>query len=114
MPTVTVPGDDITTSQVADALRDGLGPRYTVLPGTGISWNPVDRLRPEHADAIVVGLGSARLLRAQVKITHSGRQTVLHLTSGGISPLIRLTNRLWITEKARRVLRAAPDLRRGE
>jgi hypothetical protein len=79
MPTITVLRGDITTSQVAEVLRNGLG--------------------------------SAQLARAQVKITHSGDQTVLHVSSGGISPLIRLANRLWITQKTFRVLQAAPGLR---
>ena len=39
------------------------------------------------------------------------RQTDLHVIAGGISLLTRLPNRLWIAEKARRVLQAAPSLR---
>jgi hypothetical protein len=111
MSIITVPRSDVTSDEVTDALRHGLGPRYKVLPGTGVScWNPIGGPRPDHPDTIVVGAGSTRVTRAQVRISHDAGETILHVSSGGIS-LWTLTNRLWIARKVRQVLRAAPSLR---
>jgi len=35
MRTITVHRDDVTIEEVSEALRQGLGPRYKVLPGWG-------------------------------------------------------------------------------
>jgi hypothetical protein len=41
---ITVPRSDVTSDEVADALRQGHDARYNVLPGTGVNcWNPVGR-----------------------------------------------------------------------
>jgi hypothetical protein len=111
MSTITVPRPDVTSDEVADALRAGLGPRYHVLPGKGVNWNPVGGPRPDHPDTIVVGTGSNKLFRAQVRISQSGGETILHVSPGGIGPVPRVTNRLWIARKIGEVLRAAPNLR---
>ena len=109
--TITVPRSDVTSYEVADALRRGLGPRYKVLPGMGVScWNPVGGPRPGHPDTIVVGTGATRLSRAQVRISKDAGETILHLSPGGIS-VWTLINRLWIARKVRQALRAAPSLR---
>lgn len=111
MSTITVPRSDVTNDEVADALRQGLGSRYEVLPGTGVNcWNPVGGPRPDHPDTIVVGAGSARLSRAQVRISHDAGATILRVSPGGIG-LLTLTNRLWMVRRVRHVLRAAPSLR---
>jgi hypothetical protein len=111
MSTITVPRADVTSDEVADALRQGLGSRYKVLPGTGVNcWNPVGGPRPDHPDTIVVGTGSTRLSRAQVRISQDAGKTTLHVSPGGIG-LLTLANRLWIVRKVRQVLRAAPSLR---
>lgn len=111
MPTITVPRPDVTTEEVSEVLRQELGPRYNVLPGKGVNWNPVGGPRPDQPGKIVVGTGSTRLFRAEVVVSQHSGQTVLHVISGGLSLLPRLTNRLWIAEKVRRVLQAAPNLR---
>jgi len=108
---ITVPRSDVTSDEVADALRQGLGSRYNVLPGKGINWNPVGGPRPDHPDTIVVGTGSTRLFRAQVRISHDSGETFLHVSPGGLTLPLRLTNRLWIARKVGQVLRAAPSLR---
>ena len=108
--TITVPRSDVTSDEVADALRQGLGSRYNVLPGTGVNWNPVGGPRPDHPDTIVVGTGSTRLSRAQVRISQNASETILHVTPGGIG-LLTLANRLWIVHKVRQALRATPTLR---
>jgi hypothetical protein len=111
MYTITIPRADVTSEEVADALRQGLGSRYEVLPGTGVNcWNPVGGPRPDHPDTIVVGTGSTRLSRAQVRISQVAGKTTLRVSAGGIG-LLTLTNRLWIVRKVRQVLRAAPSLR---
>ena len=111
MSTITVPRLDVTTEEVGEVLRQGLGPRYNVLPDKGINWNPVGGPRPDQPGKIVVGTGSARLFRAEVVVSQRSGQTVLHVIAGGLSLLPRLTNRLWIAEKVRRVLQAAPTFR---
>ena len=110
MSAITVPRSDVTSDEVADALRQGLDSRYHVLPGTGVNcWNPVGGPRPNHPDTIVVGTGSTRLSRAQVRISQNAGETILHVSPGGIG-LFTLANRLWIVHKVRQVLRAAPTL----
>ena len=111
MSTVTVPRSDVTSDEVAGALRQGLGSRYNVLPGTGVNWNPVGGPRPDHPDTIVVGTGSTRLFRAQVRISHEAGETILNVSPGGIGPVPRITNGLWIARKMRQVLRGASSLR---
>ena len=109
MSTITVPRSDVTSDEVADALRRGLGSRYNVLPGPGVNWNPVGGPRPDHPDTIVVGTGSTRLARAQVKISQDAGKTTLSVSPGGFG-LLTLASRLWIVRKVRQVLRVAPSL----
>jgi hypothetical protein len=111
MSTITVPRPDVTTEQVSEVLRRGLGTRYNVLPGRGMNWNPVGGTRADHPDKIVVGTGSTRLFRAEVTITQSPGQTIIRVIAGGLTLPVRLTNRLWIAEKVQWVLQAAPSLR---
>jgi hypothetical protein len=40
MSTITVPRSDVTSDEVADVLRQGLGARYDILPGKGIKLEP--------------------------------------------------------------------------
>jgi hypothetical protein len=111
MSTITVPRPDVTTEEVAEVLRQRLGPRYHVLPGRAVNWNPVGNPRLDHGDAIVVGTGSNRLFRAQVKISRRPGETLLHVSPGGIGPVPRITNRLWIARRVRQALVAAPSFR---
>jgi hypothetical protein len=111
MPTIAIPRSDVTSEEVSEALRRGLGPRYKVLTDTAANWNPVGNLRPDHPDRIVIGTGSARVFRAQVTISEHSGQTLLHVIPGGISLPLRLLNRLWISQKVQNVLQAAPGLR---
>jgi hypothetical protein len=46
-----------------------------------------------------------------VRISHDAGETILHVSPGGIGPVPRITNRLWIVRKMRQVLRSAPSLR---
>jgi hypothetical protein len=111
MPTITVPRPDVTTEEVSEVLSGGLGPRYNVLPGKGMNWNPVGGPRPDQPGKIVVGTGSTRLFRAEVVLSQRSGQTVLHVIAGGLTLVPRVINRLWIAERVRRVLQAAPTLR---
>ncbi len=111
MATITVPRPNVITEEVADALRAGLGQRYNVLPGVGINWNPVGNARANHPDSIVVGTGSNKLFRAQVKISRGPAETQLHVSPGGLTPPFRLTNRFGIERKVLQVLHDAPNLR---
>jgi hypothetical protein len=111
MSTITIPRPEVTTEEVSEVLRRGLGPRYNVLPGKGMNWNPVGNPRAQLPDKIVVGTGSTRLFRAQVTLSRDSGHTDLHVVAGGLTLPARLTNRLWIAERVRRVLQAAPSLR---
>ncbi|MDQ2894368.1 MAG: hypothetical protein M3Y09_01775 [Actinomycetota bacterium] len=110
MSTVTI-ARDVTTEEVADALRHGLAPKYNVLPGVGINWNPVGNVRANHPDSIVVRPGSNRFIRTQVKLSRGPGATTLHVSPGGLTLTSRLTNRLGLDRKVLRVLRDAPSLR---
>jgi len=72
-----------------------------------MNWNPVGGPRPDHADMITVETTPTRLFRAEVKVTPQPGKTIIHIIAGGIGPLPRLINRLWIAEKVRRVLQTA-------
>jgi hypothetical protein len=108
--TITVPRSGVTTEEVSEVLRQRLGPRYRVVSGKGMNWNPVGSPRPDQPGKIVVGIGSTRLFRAQVTVSPHSGQTELHVLAGGISLPVRLSNRLWIADKVRRVLQTAPTL----
>ena len=107
MRAITIPRPDVTTEEVSEALRQGLGSRYNVLPEKGMNWNPAGGPRPDQPGKIVVGTGAARLFRAEVIISRHSGQTVLRVIGGGLTLPVRLTNRLWIADKVRRVLQAA-------
>ena len=110
MPTITVTRSGVTSDEVADALRRELGFRYHVLPGTGVNWNPVGGPRPDHPDTIVVGVGSTRLFRAQVRISQAVGETILHVSPGVLTVVPRLINRVWIARKVTQVLRTTSSL----
>lgn len=69
-----------------------------------MNWNPVGGPRPDHPDMITVETTPTRLFRAEVNVSPQPGATVVHVIAGGIGPLPRLVNRLWIAEKVRRVL----------
>lgn len=108
--TVTVPRPEVTNEEIAEALRQGLGPKYHVLADPAVNWNPVGHPRPDHPGTVVVGIGSSRLFRAQVSISHDSGPTILRVTPGGIGPILRLTNTVWIARKVRDAMRNASSL----
>jgi hypothetical protein len=110
MTTLTLPRPDVTTDEISDALRHGLGARYTVIPGSAKNWNPLGNPRPDHDDTIVIGTGSTRIFRAEVTITQSSGHTHLHITPGGLTLPLRLLNRTWIARKVCHALQVAPSL----
>jgi hypothetical protein len=100
----TVPRSDLSVEEVADVLRRGLGPQYHVLPGVAVNLNPVGQPRPGHPDEIVVGRGSNKLFRAQVRLSQRAEDTVVHVRAGGLSLVPWLINRVWIARRVGRVL----------
>jgi hypothetical protein len=108
MPTIVIRRPDVTTQELADLLRRQLDPRYHVLPDTALNWNPIGYPRPGHPDTVVVGTGSNRLFRAQVKLTRGPGATRLHISPGGIGPVPRVTNRIGIARRVVQALDAAP------
>jgi hypothetical protein len=103
MSTITVAQANLTGEKVSEALRNGLGPRYSVLAGTRMAQSSRGTPHPGEADAILVGSGSNRVWRAEVEIIRHARQTSFNVSSGGIS-WIRLVNNLGIARKIRKVL----------
>ena len=103
MSAITVIGADLTSEKVSKALRNGLGSRYNVLPGTRMAQSSRGKPHPDQPDAILVGTGSNRIWRAEVEITRHAQQTSFNVSSGGIS-WIRLANNHGIARKIGKVL----------
>ena len=91
------------------ALRDGLGPDYNVLPGMRLTRAPFAEPVPGTPDTIVVGTGNNRVRRAQVSIIHNSGETQLSIIPGGLISDFVL-NAVGIARKTRRVLADAPGL----
>jgi hypothetical protein len=109
MPTVTVPRADLSTEEVVQALKDGLGERYNVLPGKAIGRTMYQAEHDGQPNQIVVGTGENRLVKAQVTITPQGGQTELRIRPGGLS-WDWLMNNFGVVQKVRQVLASAPNL----
>jgi hypothetical protein len=107
--TIKVPRD-VTPEEVTQALRDGLGPEYNVLPGTRMTRIPFTKPHPDNSDNILVGKDSNRVWRAQVKLTHRSGRTDIRISPGGVLSQL-VVNTFGIARKARRVLLDAPGLR---
>jgi hypothetical protein len=108
--TIAVPRPDLRTDEVVEALRDGLGPGYNVLPGMRQTRAPFSEPVPGSPDTIVVGIGSNRVQRAEVKIVRRSGSSEIHISPGGlVSDLV--LNTLVIARKVHRVLASAPGLR---
>jgi hypothetical protein len=85
MPKITVPRANLTTDEVVAVLRDGLGPRYNVLPGMAIGRTILQDPRKGQPNMIVVGTGENRIVKAQVTITPLDGQTQLRISPGGVT-----------------------------
>jgi hypothetical protein len=110
MSTVTIPRADVTSDEVSAALSEGLGPRYDVRSGMRarlLGWGEPEESQP---DDIVVGSGTGRVWRAQVRIDRQAGQTHIRIAPAGLT-WIRLINTFGVARKVRRALLAAPDLR---
>jgi hypothetical protein len=113
MYTIAIPRPDLRTDEVVQALRDGLGPGYNVLPGMRQIRAPFSDPVPGSPDMIVVGTGSNRVQRAQVTIVRGSERSEIRISPGGlISDLV--LNTLVIARKVHRVLAGAPGLRAPE
>jgi hypothetical protein len=111
MPAVTVSRADLTTEDVAAALRDGLGVDYNVLPGMAIGQLAFQGPRRGQPNTIVVGAGDNRLIKAQVTITPLDGQTRLQIRPGGVT-LDLLINTFGVARRVRGVLANSPGLSR--
>jgi hypothetical protein len=110
MSKITVPRADLTTDEVVQALHQGLGQEYNVLPGMRLTLAPFGKPEPGTPDTIVVGLGGNRVRRAEVSIVRRSGECELHISPGGLTS-DRLLNMLVTTPKIRRALADAPHLR---
>jgi hypothetical protein len=95
MSTITVARANVTSREVSEALRDGLGPGYNVLPGMRMARHPFfpsfSKPHPDKADVILVGTASNRFRRAQVEIRRHMQQTLIEVSPDGIA-WVRLAN----------------------
>jgi hypothetical protein len=104
MSTVTVRRHDVTSDEVTDALRAGLGPRYEVVPGMRMPAVPLlGKPRPDRPELILVSSGA--MARAQVRIIRHSGQTDIRVSPGGL-----VVNTIGMAAKVRKVLREATDL----
>lgn len=109
MSTITLPRADVTSDEVAQALRNGLGQEYHVLPGMRMTQYPWGKPRPDQPDTIMVGTQGDRLWRAQVTLIRRSGQTTIRITAGGIFS-DRIANTFGIARAIRRVLSEDPGL----
>lgn len=109
MSVITVPRPDLTPEDVVTVLRDGLGPRYNVLPGMAIGRTALADPRQGQPNMIVVGTGENRVVKAQVTITQRNGQTQLRVRPGGVTADL-LFNTFGVARKVRAVLASAPAL----
>ena len=109
MSTVTVSRADLTTEEVVEVLKEGLGDRYNVLPGMAMGRTVYQAAHEGRPDTIVVGTGENRVVKAQVTITPRGGQTELRISPGGIS-WDWVLNTFGIARKVQRVLADAPNM----
>ena len=104
MSTVTISRPDVSTEDVAAALRKDLGPHYQVQPGMRTSLLP-GAPDPGWPDSIVVGTGAGRVFRFSSTSTTEAAGPASGSTAG--VTLIRLVNTFAIAPKVRQVLRTA-------
>jgi hypothetical protein len=109
MPSVTVPRADLTTEDVVQALKDGLGDGYNVLPGKAAGRTMYQAEHDGRPNEIVIGTGQNRLVKAQVTITPRGGQTELRISAGGLS-WDWLMNNFGVVQKVKQVLTSSPSL----
>jgi hypothetical protein len=101
---------DVTSEEITQALRLGLGPRYNVLPGMRMTRVPFSSLQPGEPDLIVVAIGSNRLWRVQLTITRQAGATQIRISPGGLTLSAILLNIFGVGRKVRRVLLSEPSL----
>jgi len=109
MYTLTVARSELAIDEVVQALRDGLGPGYHVLPGMRQTRAPFSEPVPGSPDTIVVGIGSNRVQRAQVSVVRAAASTKIRISPGGLLG-DRVLNTLGIARQIHRVLACAPGL----
>lgn len=107
MSTVTVSGN-VTSTEVAEALRDGLSPRYEVLPGMHMPRSPFFGSPQPGAPELILVTASP-MVRAQVRIIPRAGATDLRITPGGVLGDL-LVNILGVAREVRNALLNAPGL----
>lgn len=107
MSIVTIPRD-VTSHEVAEALRDGLGPSYEVLPGTRMPRSPLFG-KPQSAQPELIMVAASPMARAQVTIIPRAGRTDLRITPAGLAGDL-LMNILGVARAVRQTLLDAPGL----
>jgi putative heme transporter len=110
-PFVAIPRSDVTTEEISEILRRGLGRRYRVRRLNAGDATPGEDTHGSYRSAqIVVGRRFFPLFRALVTIVRRPEATFLQVRGGGFTPSIRISNRLWVVRRVRTVLRSALEL----
>ena len=107
---ITLPRGEITTDDVANALRAGLDAGYDVVPGMGLNNIPFARPHPNRPDTVLVGIGASTWTRAQARVIPGSGRTEIHISPGGLLGE-RLVNTFSLVRMIRRVLLDSPALR---
>jgi hypothetical protein len=107
MSNIRVPRE-VTSQEVAEALRNGLDPRYEVLPGMRMPRAPFAKPRLGGPELIMVTAGP--MVRAQVRIASRAGGTDLEITPGGMLGDL-LMNTFGVAREVRQALVDAPELR---
>ena len=92
MPTVTLHRSDLTSPEVVTALRERLGPKYTIEPKEG---NPS-----------IIGVETSAMSTCRVRLVGDATGTKLHVHGGGFI-IGRIVNELSIANTVARALRDA-------
>ncbi len=109
MSTIKLSRPDLTSDEVSQALREGLGPGYDVQPGKRMPISPFGTPQADQPDVILVGNRSRPLARAQVTIVRQSGAAAIRVSPGG--PFLGfIVNTVLIARKIRRVLLTAPGL----
>jgi hypothetical protein len=94
---------------VVQALKDGLGSEYNVLPGKAIGRTMYQSEHDGQPNQIVVGTGQNRLVKAQVTLIPRNGQVELKIGAGGLT-WDWVMNSFGVAQKVKQVLASAPGL----
>ena len=107
MSIITVPRGNVSAEEVGTVLRSQLGSRYELVP-SAISTGFTKQVPKDQNSMLVKGRWFER---ANIRIIPSAQATEIEVSPGAsYFGLVRLVDRLGISQKVRRILEKAPEL----